>query len=152
VSAAADYALYLRLARTHRVVCHDTAVVEYRQHRTNMSRDPVLMLTATLRVLDAERRYVTPGLKAAFAAGRRAWRDFYGDQMVQDLRMAIRHDPRAAAIAARAWRLVRYDPRGAVRHLGRALARMARGIPRGDVEPGRFHDAAASRRPGHAGR
>jgi glycosyltransferase involved in cell wall biosynthesis len=151
VSASADYALYLRLARTRQVVCHDAAVVDYRQHAHNMSRDPVLMLKTTLRVLDAERPHVPPGLKEAFAAGRRAWREFYGDQMVQDLRVAIRCDPRPATIARRAWVLARYDPRGAVRHLGRALARIARGAPRGEVEPGRFRDPAASGRPGNAG-
>jgi glycosyltransferase involved in cell wall biosynthesis len=139
VSASADYALYLRLARTRRVVCHDAAVVEYRQHGANMSRDPVLMLDSTLRVLDAERPHVPRELTAAFARGRRAWRDFYGDQMVQELRAALRHDPRATTIAPLAWRLVRYDPRGAARHVRRALARILRGAPRGDVEAGRFH-------------
>ncbi|HWF83565.1 MAG TPA: glycosyltransferase [Vicinamibacterales bacterium] len=151
VSASADYALYLRLARTQRVICHDAAVVEYRQHRNNMSRDPVLMLKTTLRVLDMERRHVPPGLEEAFAAGRLAWREFYGDQMVQDLRVAIRRDPRPATIAQCAWALARYYPGGAARHLGRALGRIARGMPRGDVEPGRFRDTATSGRPGDAG-
>ncbi len=151
VSASADYALYLRLARTQRVVCHDTAVVEYRQHGNNMSRDPVLMLKTTLRVLDMERQHVPPGLEDAFAAGRLGWREFYGDQMVQDLRVAIRHDPRAATIARCVWALARYYPGGAARHLGRAFARIARGVPRGEVEPGRFRDTAASGRPGDAG-
>ena len=152
VSAAADYGLYLRLARTRRIVCHDTAVVEYRQHSANMSRDPVLMLETTLRVLDAERPHVPRELKAALAHGRRTWRAFYGDQMVQELRLALRRNPRPAAIAALAWRLLRYDPRGAARHVGRAVARIARGIPRGMVEDGRFHDTAASGRPGNSGR
>jgi glycosyltransferase involved in cell wall biosynthesis len=150
VSPSADYALYLHLARARRIVCHDAEVVEYRQHASNMSRDPVLMLTTTLQVLDAERPHVPPDLAAAFAAGRRAWREFYGDQMVQDLRVAIRRDPRPAVLARHVWTVVRYYPRGAVRHVGRAIGRIARGVPRGEVEAGRFHEPA-SRRRGDAG-
>jgi glycosyltransferase involved in cell wall biosynthesis len=151
VSPSADYALYLRLARTRRVVCHEIPVVEYRQHGRNMSRDPVLMLKTTLRVLDAEQTHAPSDLADAFAAGRRAWRTFYGEQMVQDLRIALRRDPRPATIARCAWAVVRYDPPGAVRHLVRACSRIARGLPRSEVEAGRFRDAAASRGPGDAG-
>ena len=51
---AADYAVYLRLARTGRVRLIPEELVRYRQHETSMSRNPALMLRATLAVLRRE--------------------------------------------------------------------------------------------------
>jgi hypothetical protein len=120
--AAADYALYLRLARTASFVCHDREVVMYRQHGDNMSRDSVEMLRATLAVLKAERPFVPEDLTAEFRCGVRAWRDYHGDRIAEDLRSAI-HEPHGLARSARrAAALLRYHPRGFLRQLGRKLA------------------------------
>lgn len=86
VGGAADYAVYLRLARTSTVVYHAGEVVRYRQHASSMSRDPVLMLRHTLEVLRRERAEAPPHLGRAIARGVRVWRRWYGEQMVERLR------------------------------------------------------------------
>jgi hypothetical protein len=120
--AAADYALYLRLARTATFVCHDRQVVMYRQHSDNMSRDSVEMLRATLAVLKAERLFVPADLTAEFRRGVRAWQDYHGDRIAEDLRGAIREPHGLARSARLAAALLRYHPRGFLRQLGRKLA------------------------------
>jgi glycosyltransferase involved in cell wall biosynthesis len=49
LSPAADYDLYLRIAKDFPVQCHDKVIAEYRQHGANMSGDSTLMLNAILR-------------------------------------------------------------------------------------------------------
>jgi glycosyltransferase involved in cell wall biosynthesis len=150
VSGSADYSLYLRLARAHPLVSHSTAVVEYRRHERNMSRDALLMLRDTLRVLDAERPHVPAHLHDAYVDARRAWRAFYGERLVDELRDAARHDADLGALLRRAWALVRYYPDGAVRHLRRAIVRRARGAP--PDAPPRVFRTVTSRGTGDPGR
>jgi glycosyltransferase involved in cell wall biosynthesis len=80
VSAAADYDLYLRIARRYPVRCHEQAVVEYRQHDTNTSRDHELMLRSVLAVLDSQRRYVDGNecYERAHNRGVSYYDDYYG--------------------------------------------------------------------------
>jgi hypothetical protein len=51
-----------------------------------MSRDPILMLRATLSVLERERRHLTPEYGPALCEGRRRWRAFYGAHLSVDIR------------------------------------------------------------------
>ena len=83
VGPAADYALYLRLARNRQVVDHGRIVVRYRSHSEAMSRNAALMLDATMRVLRAERRFAEREHAEAFRSGRARWAEFYGDQILQ---------------------------------------------------------------------
>lgn len=83
---SADYALYLELARTKRIVGVPAAIVRYRQHDASMSRDPALMLRATLDALRRERRAAPRTARAAIRRGRRVWCDWYGEQIVDVLR------------------------------------------------------------------
>ena len=152
VPASADYALYLRLARRHAVVYHATPVVEYRQHARSMSRDPALMLRTTLAVLESERPYVPLRLAPAWAAGRRAWRRFYGERMVQDLRRDWRGDPRPSLMVRRGLALARHYPRGAARHAARALLRAVRGSPRDEREEAALRSDPGSGGAGYPGR
>ena len=55
VCGAEDYDLYLRIARNHRIWCHDQVIAEYRQHDTSMSRKPMLMMRSALSVLHGQR-------------------------------------------------------------------------------------------------
>jgi hypothetical protein len=80
IGPAADYAVYLTFARAGTVSFDAREVVRYRQSDAAMSRDPVLMLDAVLRVLRRERPHVPPECFAAFKAGGREWRSFYGEQ------------------------------------------------------------------------
>jgi glycosyltransferase involved in cell wall biosynthesis len=83
---AADYAVYLRLARTSQIVVLPRAVVRYRQHDASMSRDPALMLRATIAVLRRERREAPVWARAAIRSGLDVWRQWYGEQIIDGLR------------------------------------------------------------------
>ena len=120
VNASADYDLYLRIARLLPIASHSEVVAHYRQHDASMSRDPVAMLTATLTVLRAQRGYVAaqPRLAAAYADGQRAWRSFYGEQLVERFRSAL-HSRRYRCAIRDAVRLLRFYPRGVAQHLAK---------------------------------
>jgi hypothetical protein len=85
IGPAADYAVYLTFARAGTVSFDAREVVRYRYHDAAMSCDPVLMLDAVLRVLRRERPHVPPECFAAFKAGGREWRSFYGEQIIERL-------------------------------------------------------------------
>lgn len=83
---AADYAVYLRLARDARVAYITGRAVRYRQHAASMSRDPALMLRATLQALRRESREGPSWARGDIRRGRRTWCAWYGEQIVRDLR------------------------------------------------------------------
>jgi glycosyltransferase involved in cell wall biosynthesis len=112
--AAADYDLYLRIARDHPIVVHRGVVAEYRLHDENMSANGLLMLRSTLRVLErqwphARRR---PDHRAAYAEGHRFWRAFYGDRVVEEIRSSLRVKGRRRRALTWALALLRLHPRG----------------------------------------
>jgi glycosyltransferase involved in cell wall biosynthesis len=148
VGPAADYAVYLALARAGRVRYERRNAVRYRQHDANMSRDPVRMLRATLTVLRRERRHVPPRHAADYRGGLRAWRLFYGEQIAEWLRVEWRsRGIGRAEVAAAAW-LAWECPEVVRRHAACKLRRMLRGLPPAPIEPGRF--APLVREPGDA--
>jgi glycosyltransferase involved in cell wall biosynthesis len=84
---AADYAMYLQLARSSPVVAVDAVVAEYRLHEDSMSARADRMLVATLRAHGRERRTAnTPALRRRWAAGRAHWRAWYGSRLVDQIR------------------------------------------------------------------
>jgi glycosyltransferase involved in cell wall biosynthesis len=117
-SPSADYDLWLRVARRYHIVAHAALVARYRQHSANMSRDPRLMLPATLRVLQRQRRFVAHqrALRAAHVFGLRRCRQFYGEQLIEKFRSALHGGLYADALASAA-ALVRLYPSGVRRHL-----------------------------------
>jgi len=121
----ADYAVYLRLARTGEVVLHTREVVRYRQHEGSMSRDPVMMLGLTLQVLRNERR-AAPAYAADIRKGARAWRRWYGERMLRQLRIDIRARRFGRAQGRLLLALIRYAPGLLLTHAGRALVSRAR--------------------------
>ena len=116
---AADYAVYLRLARTGRVRLIARDLVRYRRHDANMSCDPALMLRATLAVLRRESREAPPSLRRRISRGRHHWCDWYGDQIVERLRADWRSGRRGRAQAGAVATLLRRCPRVALRHAAR---------------------------------
>ena len=118
---AADYAVYLRLARAGRVAWLPVDLVRYRQHAASMSRDPARMLRATLGALRRERREAPAVARAAIRDGVAAWRQWYGEQIVERLAADLRARRVGPDQARAAMTLVRHCPALVVRRLvGRA--------------------------------
>jgi hypothetical protein len=119
VSPSADYDLYLRIARRYEFAPHEIVVAEYRQHDGGMSRNPVLMLEASLAVLRRHRRHAlrNRATRHAYRAGARHWREWYGEHLVERFRTAIRaRGGRSDAIQC-AWHLLRLYPHGIAKHV-----------------------------------
>jgi glycosyltransferase involved in cell wall biosynthesis len=89
--AAEDYDLYLRIAAAHPICCHSAIVAEYRIHESSASRNPELMLTATVRVLQDQAKSVRGDARrvAAFHNGLRSWRRQYGRQLARNLAVSF---------------------------------------------------------------
>ena len=121
-SPSADYDLYLRVARRYPLIAHPATVARYRQHAANMSRNPQLMLPATLQVLERQRQFVEhdPVLRAAHRFGLRRCREFYGEQLIERFRTALHAGHHGEALACAAT-LVRLYPAGALHHLVKKL-------------------------------
>lgn len=137
----ADYAVYLRLARTGHVRFVDAPVVRYRQHQSSMSTDPALMLRATLAVLRREWRDTQAALRPDVERGIQQWREFYGTQMVECLRRDVRRGRFGVRQARTLGTLLARCPRLTFRHAVHKL-RLAlgyRGSGRATV-PDRYPD------------
>jgi glycosyltransferase involved in cell wall biosynthesis len=134
-SPAADYAVLLALARRGQLIIDPRDVVRYRKHDGNMSRDPMLMLRATLGTLRREQQCMPREYMPLLAAGRRHWRQFYGEQLTVVLRREWRTSRRAGPLLRGAWFLCVHCPRQAATHFGRKLLRMVRHMPSTDIDP-----------------
>lgn len=125
LGAAADYAVYLRFARSGSVLYHLNEVVRYRQHETSMSRDPAMMLRLTLEVLRRERRAAPPQMTAEIRRAQRAWCSWYGEQIPDHVRKQWQAGRRGRAELGSLWTFVRCCPRSALRRAAQKLARTA---------------------------
>ena len=79
-----DYDVYLRMARRYPVAGYADLVAAYRLHGDNMSADHRAMLRSALEVHARHAPSPADGGSAAeaWAAGRRAWRRIYAEEMV----------------------------------------------------------------------
>lgn len=130
---AADYAVYLALARTGGVIYQPRDVARYRQHDGSMSRDPLLMLRATLAVLRREAAMVPRAYADDLRRGRRSWRDWYGEQAVHRLRHDWHQGRRGLAQLHAAAILLWHCPRTVWRHARQYAANARRRQPRRGV-------------------
>jgi glycosyltransferase involved in cell wall biosynthesis len=128
VSGAEDYDLYLRIARNHRVFCHDQVIAEYRKHDTSTSRKPMLMMRSALNVMKGQRGAVKgdPRAEQALRQGIRKWQNAYGEQLVNAVRKQLRARDWRRAIPALVG-LLHYHPNGFLHHACRKLYRVALG-------------------------
>jgi len=113
VDAAADWDLYLRIARRFPIYHHGEVVAEYRWHGANMTADPSLMLRSTVTVLRSQREHVKGNKRyeKAYRAGMEAFQEHNGVNLAKDIRALVQE--REWAKAARgALTLARYYPRG----------------------------------------
>jgi glycosyltransferase involved in cell wall biosynthesis len=113
IDAAADYDLYLKLARRHSVLLLDRLVGEYRQHSDSMSRSagPMLagVMTALRRHRDVRRR--DERHRSAYAAGVADARGYFGRLLVLESHDLLRRRRGPAAMRTLAL-LLRHHPRG----------------------------------------
>ena len=123
VDASADYELYLRIARAFPTCGHSATVADYRLHGGSMSRDASLMLTSTMRVLRAQRPYVTRHrtYQRAYEQGRRSWQAYYGEQLIEQVVQQAGNPRRWIQLCARLAVLARYYPRGMAARLATTL-------------------------------
>jgi hypothetical protein len=147
VAPAADYAVYLTLARHDAIGYGPASAVRYRQHDGNMSRDPVLMLNATLEVLRRERRHASRPARD-FVAAERSWRTYYGEHIIERLRRDWRDSVFSAWQRAAIWTLLTKCPRTLAVHTLRKGLRVGRGLSRAPIEPGRFEFEQPMAEPG----
>jgi glycosyltransferase involved in cell wall biosynthesis len=148
--AAADYDLYLRLTRLRPARDHGHAVAAYRRHEWNMSGNAARMLDDTLAVVNRNRpddsRFV-----ADWRAGRAMWRDFYGTQLVEEIRRDLRAG-RLSNVTRKSLALARLAPDVLWRE-GRKKARvMVRGAQAGRATPAAEISAPIRRADSSSGR
>lgn len=83
-SPAADYDLYLRVARQFPILCHHQLVVQYRKHGANMSNEARLMLASTVTVLKKQRWHCqgSQELQAAYDMGLKHLKGYFGETLI----------------------------------------------------------------------
>ena len=113
ISASEDYDLYFRIVRKFPVYWHNEAVMEYRLHDTNTTRNSPLMLKGTVAVLRSQRKYVKKDrrYKEAYKAGIRKGRKEYGDPLVEQVRAQMQKGEWERAMRGMLV-LLRYYPQG----------------------------------------
>ena len=128
VSAAADYDMYLRIARRFPICNHEKVVVEYRVHGTSMNHNFALMLKSTLAVLHSQRKYAKGNkqYEEAIEEGIRASQDYYGGRMARKVQAHTRKGEWKQGIRSLLV-LVRLHPRVFARVLRRLAPRTRAG-------------------------
>jgi glycosyltransferase involved in cell wall biosynthesis len=123
VNAAADYGVYLRVARSHPIHDHGKVVAYYRKHDDNMSLNAGRMLQESLTVLRRERPFAEHDAKllAAYYEGWRKWQDFYGSELVDEIRFHV-HGRQWARVLRKGARLAWLHPGGLRQHVFRKLS------------------------------
>jgi GT2 family glycosyltransferase len=116
LKAADDYELYLKLARSYPVLCHEAVVTEYRRHGSNTTRNPALVLTSQLQVLNRQRRHLKGAEeRAARRTGIRNTRAAQSDALVAAVADAWRRQEWRQALGG-VWTLARRDPLAPLRY------------------------------------
>jgi glycosyltransferase involved in cell wall biosynthesis len=113
VDAAADWDLYLRVARRYPIYHHGEVVADYRWHGSNMTADPALMLRSTVSVLHGQKKFVEGNerYEEALEEGIDLFREHNGMNLAKEVRTLVRgREPRRALRGALV--LARYYPRG----------------------------------------
>lgn len=127
LKACEDYEIYLRIVRNNQIGKYPRTAAGYRQHESNMTGDPSLMLKSSLIVLNGESSYVrgTPRLLAAYEQGIRFWKDYYGSRLADKV---VEGDPKGIGKTWEGlWIGLTHDERFPLR-LARSAARRIRSV------------------------
>ena len=113
-----DYDLYLRIARLFPIGSHDELVAEYRIHGQAASRNHAGMLKTGIKVLHSQCHYIKENerYRRAYEEGLRAWREGYGNWLVEDIRARIHERKEWMRLAEDLLTLLLYYPRGFTLH------------------------------------
>jgi glycosyltransferase involved in cell wall biosynthesis len=121
LDAGDDYELYLKLAYSYPVYCHDTVVTEYRRHGSNTTRNAAVVLTSQLEVLRGQRSLLRGRReRAARRVGVRRTRTEHGRALAEQVATTWRRRSRGRAMRD-LLTLVRHDPGGLAGLIGRAV-------------------------------
>jgi glycosyltransferase involved in cell wall biosynthesis len=124
VDAAADYELYLRIARHYPIHGHTHVVADYRLHQGSMSRNAALMLRSTMAVLHAQRPFLKSDRDyAAYSSGLRSSRWLYGERLIEQAGTYARDARRWSELTTAVAVLLRHYPAGVTVHARRKLRR-----------------------------
>ena len=129
VDGSADYDLYLRISREHPIHDHGQLVAAYRRHGACMSVNAGRMLRDTLAVMGRNRPHDDPAKLDAWRDGYRSWQDFYGTQLVEEIRLDLRGGDSALAMRKSLW-LARLAPAVFMRELARKTRVTLHLVPR----------------------
>jgi hypothetical protein len=81
-----DYDVFLRIARTSPVYCHEKLIAEYRWHDSNASRNLGLMFRTAAEVLQRQRRGLRGDReRSACKDGLRKYRRMYGEPLLHEI-------------------------------------------------------------------
>ncbi|HXS33566.1 MAG TPA: glycosyltransferase [Solirubrobacterales bacterium] len=134
--AADDYELYLKLARSYPVICHDAIVTEYRRHGSNTTRNAGLILSSQIQVLNGQRRQLRGGEeRAARRIGIRNTRVKQGEALVERIANAWRRRERRAVLRGLRT-LARWDPGAFLRYRRRGIGQPGGRFEHLEKEPG----------------
>ena len=129
LNGAADYELYLHVARHYPVYDHGAVVAQCRDTDAAPIASAADMLRETLEVLWAQRPFLEgdDASLAAYADGQRVWQEYYGAQLADEIRTAVRDHEWLTAVSKAAV-LAEYHPRGLWHHLARKGGRVLKGM------------------------
>ena len=111
--ACQDYDFYLRIARRFPIHGYDRVVVDYRQHDTNRTRNPAIMLSHAITVLRSQRKHIKGNKRyeEAWKTGVRTYQQWDGERLVDEVRTNVRERERGRALRGMLV-LLRYYPQG----------------------------------------
>ena len=126
IDAAADYDLYLRVARSFKIAWHHEAVLEYRRHDSSMSRNSARMLKACLNVLRKQSKHVEGNkqLEEAYRSGRKKWKLHYGEQAIYDIEQNLKSEGKLVESLRSLLLVFRYYPERFQEYVVKRLKRL----------------------------
>ena len=126
INPAADYDLYLRIARQYPSFGHNEVIAEYRIYGTSMSSDLAKMMRAVIIALRSQEKYVKgrQDYEEAYQEGLKFWRDQYGEVVYLQVsrRIALRSEWKRTIRDI--WYLLRYYPQAITQHGSSRLGKL----------------------------
>jgi glycosyltransferase involved in cell wall biosynthesis len=119
---AEDYDLYFRIAKEFPIYGHKEVIAEYRRHGTNTTSNLAIMIRDTNKVMRAQWSFIKgkDEYEEAYRVGMRRWREYWGDQFVNDIRSGIRQREWNKVLKG-IGRVLKYYPEGFFVHAYRKL-------------------------------